>query len=68
MCNCHEPRLRMFSEHKVNNFDVHYKIVCIDIDEMCQGEDPFGYGIRADGKILTGARADEWLERDVMEE
>ena len=45
-----------------------YNAFCLDIDEINQGEDPFGYGIRIDGKILTGARADEWLERDVNEE
>ena len=57
----------------VTKFDRIYKIYCIDIDgipnegsgncddikDVC----PFGYGIRADGKILTGARADEWLEK-----
>ncbi len=52
----------------VNNFDVIYKVFCIDIDEINQGEDPFGYGIRADGKILTGARAEEWLKKEVNEE
>ena len=38
------------------------------VDGVDKGEDPFGYGIRVDGKILNGARADEWLERDVNEE
>ena len=42
----------------------YYKIFCIDIDELGKGEKPFGYGIRADGKIITGKRADEWLEKD----
>ncbi len=32
---------------------------CDDIKDIC----PFGYGIRADGKILTGKRADTWLEK-----
>ena len=55
-------------------FDTAYKIYCIDIDgfpsdgnikcddikDVC----PFGYGIRADGKILNGVRADEWLEKE----
>ena len=45
-----------------------YKTVCIDIDKIGSGEDPFGYGIRVDGKILVGARAQEWLERDVNED
>ena len=53
-----------------------YKILCIDPDgipkdgsENCDDKKdicPFGYGIRADGKILTGARADEWLEKDLQ--
>ena len=34
----------------------------------CVNECPFGYGLRADEKILAGARAQEWLERDVNEE
>lgn len=49
-----------------NGMDIAYKILCIDIDGMNNGEAPFGYGIRADGKILTGARADEWLEKSVQ--
>ena len=54
-------------------FDAIYKPVCIDVDgipkdgskncddvkDIC----PFGYGIRADGKIISGARADEWMEK-----
>ena len=57
-------------------FDLIYKPFCIDIDGIPKNDTsngkncddvkdvcPFGYGIRADGKILTGARADEWLEK-----
>ena len=59
-----------------NGFDRIYKVFCIDIDgtpngatsNNCVNECPFGYGIRADGKILTGKRADEWLAREVNEE
>ena len=51
-----------------------YKIFCIDIDGVpnnattgnCINECPFGYGIRADGKILLGVRAQEWLEKSVQ--
>ncbi len=43
---------------------LHSSSACDDIHDIC----PFGYGIRADGKILTGARADEWLAREVNEE
>ena len=49
-----------------NGFDRVYKLFCIDIDETCTGEPPFGYGVRADGKILLGARAQEWLEKSVQ--
>ncbi|MBQ4647491.1 MAG: prepilin-type N-terminal cleavage/methylation domain-containing protein [Candidatus Gastranaerophilales bacterium] len=60
-----------------NNFgmDYKYKVFCMDIDgvpenatkEDCVNECPFGFGIRADGKIFTGARADEWLEKSMQE-
>ena len=54
-------------------FDISYKIFCIDVDGIpdnvtttnCRNECPFGYGIRADGKILPGARAEEWLKKDI---
>ena len=49
-----------------NGFDRIYKIFCMDVDGINKGEDPFGYGIRADGKILTGARADEWLKKSIQ--
>ena len=77
-----EHDLRTFGGNEIglfkdkNNFNTAYKIVCIDIDGIhpdatvddCVNECPFGYGIRADGKILTGKRADEWLAREVNEE
>ncbi len=44
-----------------------YKPFCIDIDGE-GGIKPFGFGVRADGKIMTGARADRWLERDLNQE
>ncbi len=44
----------------------YYKIFCMDVDGINKGEAPFGYGIRIDGKILTGARADEWIEKSVQ--
>ena len=58
-----------------NGFDTAYKIVCMDVDGIpenatkndCINECPFGYGIRADGKILNGARADEWLQKSIQE-
>ena len=49
------------------NYYTVYKPVCIDIDGIGIGEEPFGYGIRADGKIITGARADEWLQKSIQE-
>ena len=59
-----------------NGFDVSYKAFCIDIDGTpedatkndCINECPFGYGIRADGRILNGARAEEWLKKSIKSE
>lgn len=48
-----------------NGFDRVYKVFCIDIDGINKGEDPFGYGIRVDGKILPGARANEWMNKKI---
>ena len=42
-----------------------YKLGCIDIDGVGKGVKPFAYGLRADGKVLTGARVDWWLKRDI---
>ena len=58
-----------------NGFDISYKIYCMDVDGIpdnatandCVNECPFGYGIRADGKITNGAKADEWLEKSIQE-
>jgi len=47
-------------------FDVTYRVMCMDIDGLETGEAPFGYGIRADGKLLYGARAHEWIEKGVQ--
>ena len=44
-----------------------YKIFCMDIDGINEGEDPFGYGIRADGKVFFGAKANEWLQKSIQE-
>ena len=43
-----------------------YKPFCIDVDGIGVGEDPFGYGIRVDGKIVTGARANEWIAKSIQ--
>ena len=51
-----------------NGFDIAYKTFCMDIDGFNKGEDPFGFGIRADGKILTGARADEWINKSIQKD
>ncbi len=51
-----------------SGFDIAYKVFCMDVDKFNSGEDPFGFGIRADGKILTGARADEWVNKSIQKE
>ena len=48
-------------------FDLIYKVFCMDIDGIDNGEDPFGYGIRADGKFLFSVRVDEWLQKSIQE-
>ncbi len=63
--------------HDQNGMDINYKVYCIDIDSIPTKDGskcddikdicPFGYGIRADGKILTGKRADEWLLKSISD-
>ena len=48
-----------------DNFDANYKTFCIDVDGTGP-EAPFGYGVRADGKILMGKRAEEWNKKSVQ--
>lgn len=43
-----------------------YKPICIDVDGIGVDEAPFGYGVRIDGKIILGARAQEWLKKDIQ--
>ena len=49
-----------------NGFDMVYRVVCLDVDGFDKEENSFGYGIRADGKILTGKRADEWINKSIQ--
>ena len=39
----------------------------MDVDGINKGEEPFGYGIRADGKILVGSRAQQWIEKSIQD-
>ena len=55
------------SERSATGFYYVYKGFCMDIDEWCKGEDPFGYGIRVDGKILNSDKANEWLEKSIQD-
>ena len=48
-------------------FDAHYKVLCIDVDGKDGKTEPFGYGIRADGKIISGAKADQWMEKSIQD-
>ena len=48
-----------------NGFDAQYKLFCMDIDGIGEGEDPFAFGIRADGKVLVGYKAKEWLKKPI---
>jgi len=42
-----------------------YKYICMDIDGLDKGEDPFGYALRADGKMIYGSRAQAWIDRKI---
>lgn len=48
-----------------DNFDANYKVFCIDVDGTGP-EAPFGYGVRADGKILRGKRAEDWIKKSIQ--
>lgn len=69
------PEINPASIRDENGFDTAYKIICMDIDGIpsnatktnCVNECPFGYGLRADGKILTSTRVDEWLKKSIQE-
>ena len=51
-----------------------YKVFCIDIDgkpdgatkNNCINECPFGYGVRQDGKILYGTKAQQWMKKKIQ--
>ena len=57
---------RSFISKNEDNFMHTYKTFCMDIDGIDKGEDPFGYGIRVDGKIILGARAEEWMNKSIQ--
>ncbi len=67
---------RIFSSVNHDGFDRLFKYFCIDIDGVhpqatesdCVNECPFGYGISVYGKIMLGTRAEQWLERETLEE
>ena len=72
---CNENPCQLFStpdktEHSAfdTGMDSIYKTFCIDIDGKDGEESPFGYGIRADGKILPGGKAKEWLKKSITSE
>lgn len=53
--------------HDENNNDAAYVIACIDVDGDGV-ETPFGFGIRADGRILHGKKADDWENKSLKKE
>lgn len=57
----------LYGTGRGSDVDPIYKVFCMDIDDFNKGENPFGYGIRADGKIILGARAQEWMEKSIQE-
>ena len=65
-------------ELHINNWTFATIPFCIDVDGIPAGGSancddkkdicPFGYGIRVDGKIVTGARANEWIAKSIQKE
>ena len=51
--------LRLFNQCSENK---RYKYICLDIDGMDEGETPFGYALRTDGKLILGSKAQAWLD------
>ena len=62
------PNTRLMTIQDDDGFLRMYKEYCIDIDGINKGEDPFGYGIRTDGKIYIGKKASEWLNKSIQKE
>lgn len=44
-----------------------YKLFCVDVDGPQGAIKPFAFGIRPDGKIFTGCRADWWLSKEIVQ-
>lgn len=63
-----DPNSKLVRPHykDAKGFDAHYKVLCVDVDGD-KDDPPFGYGIRADGKIVLGAQAEEWLHKSLSE-
>lgn len=55
-----------YGKYDFNEFDASYKVFCIDVDGFDGSEEPFGYGIRRDGRILPGARANEYINKSIQ--
>ena len=43
-----------------------YKCICMDIDGINNGEAPFGYGVRVDGKVEISGRGKEWINKSLQ--
>ena len=61
-----EERDACVFEHTRTGFYFVKNVFCMDVDGINKGEDPFGYGIRVDGKIFLGARAKEWINKSIQ--
>ena len=70
----HETEVKLFQIKDSYGKPRIYKAFCIDIDgkpdnataDNCVNECPFGYGVRQDGKILYGKRAQEWMKKKIQ--
>ena len=63
--HCQSSDYRSF-KIKYDGFFDSYTLICMDVDGVDKGEDPFGYALRVDGKILPGPRASEWINKSMQ--
>ncbi len=58
-----EPQVKDY-----NGFDAAYKVICFDVDGLETGVDAFGYGVRADGKMMPSTRTLEYIQKSIQKE
>jgi len=58
---------KRFFKPELGDESGNWRVLCVDIDGWCKEEDPFGYYLSVDGKLLPSKRTSEWLERGIQD-